>query len=488
MLFSSNIFIFFFLPAVLLVYYALKPLSRTAQNVFLCFASLFFYAWGEPRFVLVMMLSICVNWAFGLLVDKYRDSKPFVKWLIAFDVAVNIGIIFIFKYLMFTLTNINALFHSHITVPEIALPIGISFFTFQALSYVLDVYREKGEAQKNILNVGLYISFFPQLIAGPIVRYETIAKEIRDRKENLKDFSDGIVRFIIGLGKKVIIANNMALIADQAFAYSAGSGTWFGVSFDPSVLMCWLGALAYTFQIFFDFSGYSDMAIGLGRMFGFHFMENFNYPYISKSATEFWRRWHISLSTWFRDYIYIPLGGSRVKTKSRHIFNLFVVWLCTGVWHGANWTFIAWGMMYFVLLVFEKSTGLDKDSEKRSVNVIRYIYTMFFVVMGWVLFRADSISDAFVYIGHMFGVYGNGLIDDAAVYHLTQYGAFFAMAVIFSIPVVRIVKDRFAAKERSGAVRFICGAVSGACILAIFVCAVSYIVIGSYNPFIYFNF
>ena len=488
MLFSSNVFIFFFLPAVLLVYYALKPLSRTAQNVFLCFASLFFYAWGEPRFVLVMMLSICVNWSFGLLVDKYRGSKPFVKWLIAIDVAVNIGIIFIFKYLMFTLTNINALFHSHITVPEIALPIGISFFTFQALSYVLDVYREKGEAQKNILNVGLYISFFPQLIAGPIVRYETIAKEIMDRKENLKDFSDGIVRFIIGLGKKVIIANNMALVADQAFAYSSGDALWFGASFDPSVLMCWLGALAYTFQIFFDFSGYSDMAIGLGRMFGFHFMENFNYPYVSKSATEFWRRWHISLSTWFRDYIYIPLGGSRVRTKSRHVFNLFVVWLCTGIWHGANWTFIAWGMMYFVLLVFEKSTGLDKDSEKRSVNVIRYIYTMFFVVMGWVIFRADSISDAFVYIGHMFGIYGNGLVDDAAVYNLTQFAAFFIMAVIFSIPVVRIVKSRFAEKERSSAVRLICGAASGACILAIFVCAVSYIVIGSYNPFIYFNF
>ena len=488
MLFSSNVFIFFFLPAVLLVYYALKPLSRTAQNVFLCFASLFFYAWGEPRFVLVMMLSICVNWSFGLLVDKYRGSKPFVKWLIAIDVAVNIGIIFIFKYLMFTLTNINALFHSHITVPEIALPIGISFFTFQALSYVLDIYREKGEAQKNILNVGLYISFFPQLIAGPIVRYETIAKEIMDRKENLKDFSDGIVRFIIGLGKKVIIANNMALVADQAFAYSSGDALWFGASFDPSVLMCWLGALAYTFQIFFDFSGYSDMAIGLGRMFGFHFMENFNYPYVSKSATEFWRRWHISLSTWFRDYIYIPLGGSRVRTKSRHVFNLFVVWLCTGIWHGANWTFIAWGMMYFVLLVFEKSTGLDKDSEKRSVNVIRYIYTMFFVVMGWVIFRADSISDAFVYIGHMFGIYGNGLVDDAAVYNLTQFAAFFIMAVIFSIPVVRIVKSRFAEKERSSAVRLICGAASGACILAIFVCAVSYIVIGSYNPFIYFNF
>ena len=488
MLFSSNVFIFFFLPAVLLVYYALKPLSRTAQNVFLCFASLFFYAWGEPRFVLVMMLSICINWSFGLLVDKYRDSKPFVKWLIAIDVAVNIGIIFIFKYLMFTLTNINALFHSHITVPEIALPIGISFFTFQALSYVLDVYREKGEAQKNILNVGLYISFFPQLIAGPIVRYETIAKEIMDRKENLKDFSDGIVRFIIGLGKKVIIANNMALVADQAFAYSNGDALWFGASFDPSVLMCWLGALAYTFQIFFDFSGYSDMAIGLGRMFGFHFMENFNYPYVSKSATEFWRRWHISLSTWFRDYIYIPLGGSRVRTKTRHVFNLFVVWLCTGIWHGANWTFIAWGMMYFVLLVFEKSTGLDKDSEKRSVNVIRYIYTMFFVVMGWVIFRADSISDAFVYIGHMFGIYGNGLVDDAAVYNLTQFAAFFIMAVIFSIPVVRIVKSRFAEKERSSAVRLICGAASGACILAIFVCAVSYIVIGSYNPFIYFNF
>ena len=488
MLFSSNVFIFFFLPAVLVVYYALKKVSRTAQNVFLCLSSLFFYAWGEPRFVLVMMLSIFVNWTFGLLVDRYRDRHPLVNWLIAIDVAANIGIIFIFKYLMFTLTNINALFHSHITVPEIALPIGISFFTFQALSYVIDVYREKGEAQKNILNVGLYISFFPQLIAGPIVRYETIAKEIHDRRENLKDFSDGVVRFIIGLGKKVIIANNMALVADQAFAYSAGTKDWFGVSFDPSIIMCWLGALAYTFQIFFDFSGYSDMAIGLGRMFGFHFMENFNYPYISRSATEFWRRWHISLSTWFRDYIYIPLGGSRVKTKSRHIFNLFVVWLCTGIWHGANWTFIAWGMMYFVLLVFEKNTGLDKDSKKKWVNVLRYIYTMFFVVMGWVIFRAESISDAFVYMGHMFGLYGNPLVDDAAVYNLTQFKAFFIMAVIFSIPVAGYIKRKWSEKERSRMLTAAAGAVSGLLILVVFGCAVSYIVIGSYNPFIYFNF
>ena len=230
------------------------------------------------------------------------------------------------------------------------------------------------------------------------------------------------------------------------------------------------------------------MAIGLGRMFGFHFMENFNYPYISRSATEFWRRWHISLSTWFRDYIYIPLGGSRVKTKSRHIFNLFVVWLCTGIWHGANWTFIAWGMMYFVLLVFEKNTGLDKDSEKKWVNVLRYIYTMFFVVMGWVIFRAESISDAFVYMGHMFGLYGNPLVDDAAVYNLTQFKAFFIMAVIFSIPVAGYIKRKWSEKERSRMLTAAAGAVSGLLILVVFGCAVSYIVIGSYNPFIYFNF
>ena len=310
MLFSSNIFIFIFLPIVLFVYYFLLGKSRNLQNIFLFIASLFFYAWGEPKFVFIMLLSIIYNWLMGLLVDKYRDNNKISKLIISVDVLGNLFIIFIFKYLMFTINNINSIFDLSLTVPNIALPIGISFFTFQAISYVIDVYRGKGEAQRNLINVGLYISLFPQLIAGPIVRYETVAYEIKNRKENIDDFTDGIVRFIVGLGKKVIISNNMALVADKAFnLINNGSSPIEEIS----ILMSWLGAIAYTLQIYFDFGGYSDMAIGLGKMFGFHFLENFNYPYISKSATEFWRRWHISLSSWFRDYVYIPLGGSRVN-------------------------------------------------------------------------------------------------------------------------------------------------------------------------------
>jgi len=312
MLFSSTTFIYLFLPIVLIVYYGLLWWCRKAQNIFLLLASLFFYAWGEPRFVLVMIASIVLNWGSGLLVDKFRDNKTVVRTVIGIDVMLNLGLLFVFKYLAFSMNILKSVFSAGWTVPNIALPIGISFFTFQAMSYVLDVYREKGDVQKDILCVGLYISFFPQLIAGPIVRYETVAEEILHRKSTFNDFFDGFSRFVVGLAKKVLLANHFALLADDAFKI-ASNGTL-------SVGYSWFGALAYTFQIFFDFSGYSDMAIGLGKMFGFHFLENFDYPYISTSISEFWRRWHMSLGTWFRDYVYFPLGGSRVK-KPRLIFN-----------------------------------------------------------------------------------------------------------------------------------------------------------------------
>ena len=378
MLFSSLIFIVVFLPCVLIIYYGPLRRRRGMQNVFLLLASLGFYAWGEPWFVLIMLASIVGNWIFGMLVDKARTSKAKSRAVILIMLAFNIAIIFVFKYLMFTLKTINAIAGTDISVPQI----GISFFTFQAISYVIDVYREKGEMQKNLLNVGLYIAFFPQLIAGPIVRYETISDQIMGRRESYEDFSRGVCRFIVGLSKKVLLANNFAVVADQSFAFSAADNC--------SVAFAWLGAIAYTLQIYFDFSGYSDMAIGLGAMFGFHFPENFNYPYISKSVAEFWRRWHISLGSWFRDYVYFPLGGSRVKSKARLVFNLFIVWLLTGIWHGANFTFIAWGLIYFVLISLEKLTNF----EKRNVNsAVRYIYTMFFVVIGWVFFRADSIAE-----------------------------------------------------------------------------------------------
>ncbi len=465
MLFSSAIFIFGFLPAVLFFYYVLLRKSRTAQNVLLTLTSLFFYAWGEPVFVLIMMVVIFLNYIFALLVDKYREQKKKAKIIITATLISNLSIFFVFKYLVFTLTNINSLFNANISVPDIALPIGISFFMFQAISYVLDVYRQTGEVQKNLMNVALYISFFPQLIAGPIVRYQTIADQIKNRKETLGDFTDGVCRFVVGLGKKVLLANTLAIVADNAFAAE-----------NLSVAFAWIGAVAYAFQIFYDFSGYSDMALGLGKMFGFHFLENFNYPYISKSVSEFWRRWHISLGSWFRDYVYFPLGGSRVDTKIRLAFNLFVVWLLTGVWHGANWTFILWGLMYFVLIALEKLTGFDK-----KIGAFGHVYTLFFVVLGWVLFRANDISHANDYIKSMFGLSQNALYDSTAVFNLTDNRYFFLAALLFAFPVAPWLK----AKLKNNILANVAYPIL---MVAVFAVAVSYIVKGSYNPFIYFNF
>ncbi|MCI8648120.1 MAG: MBOAT family protein [Firmicutes bacterium] len=478
MLFSSNIFVFIFLPAVILVYYTILRRSRTLQNLFLLLASLFFYAWGEPRFVLVMLLSIGINWFMGLLVDACRGQRRKAKLMVLLDVIFNLCIIFIFKYLMFTVANINALLGCSLRVPSIALPIGISFFTFQAISYVVDVYRGKGEVQKNLMNVGLYISFFPQLIAGPIVRYETVAYQIQHRKESFADFSQGSVRFIIGLGKKVLLSNSMAVIADYAFSMTVSNGAEPG---SLSVCMAWLGAIAYTLQIFFDFSGYSDMAIGLGKMFGFHFLENFDYPYISKSATEFWRRWHMSLGTWFRDYVYIPLGGSRVKSRGRHIFNLFVVWLCTGIWHGANWTFILWGLMYFVLLTFEKFSCFQINGNSRKTGWCKHIYAMFFVIMGWVIFRAENIHVAAEYYGTMFGGGTAPFVDNAFVEYISQYAVYILAGILFSTPIMKKAEKRIPQN-------WFTDLAYAAVIMGIFIISVSFIVKGTYNPFIYFNF
>lgn len=474
MLFSSSVFIYLFLPATLLGYYVIFRKSRKWQNIFLCFVSLLFYAWGEPKFVLIMLMSIFMNWVFGLLVNnqKNKDNIKAAKAIIGLTVIFNLAILFLFKYLTFASGVVFDVFGINTKIPDIALPIGISFFTFQAMSYVIDVYRGNGVVQKNILNVGLYISFFPQLIAGPIVRYETIADQIENRKENFNDFTDGFVRFIIGLSKKVLLANNFAVAADGLFDRLAG-GTSISVS------SAWLGAICYTMQIFFDFSGYSDMAIGLGKMFGFHFLENFNYPYISKSVSEFWRRWHISLGTWFRDYVYIPLGGSRVN-KARLIFNLFMVWALTGIWHGANWTFLVWGLMYFVLLTIEKMTGFGKFLEK--AKVFNWIYTMLFVVIGWVLFRANSISDAYVYIKSMFAANSNMFFDEVFKEYFMQVFIWLVFGILFSFPLVPVIKGKI--KKDS----IILNIVYIIVIICLFVMSISSIVSNSYNPFIYFNF
>lgn len=468
MLFSTTTFLFLFLPVVLLLYYnPITKRSRKLGNIILMLSSLFFYAWGEPILVFVMIFSIFANWLFGYMVNKFSDTnKSRAKFFLISAVIFDIGILFIFKYLTFTLKNINLIFNTDINTLNITLPIGISFFTFQAMSYVIDVYRKHGEAQKNIINVALYISFFPQLIAGPIVRYETVAHQIQNREENVKDFCDGVCRFIIGLSKKIIIANNLALVADNAFGQD-----------NLSVAMAWLGAIAYTLQIFFDFSGYSDMAIGLGKMFGFHFLENFNYPYISKSITEFWRRWHISLGTWFRDYVYFPLGGSRVKTKSRLIFNLFVVWILTGIWHGANWTFLAWGFLYFVLLSIEKLTGFTK-----KIGFAGHIYAMLFVILGWVFFRADSIGDAGSYISAMFGLSGAKLYDSNFLMYISYYKVYLIAGILCSFPILSFIKNKIHFSKKASAV------ITVITLIALFVFSLSFMIKGAYNPFIYFNF
>lgn len=473
MLFSSTTFIYLFLPAVLFFYYVVFRRSRRLQNVFLLLASLFFYAWGEPWFVLIMMLSIAVNWFLGFAVSRLRDSRRLASAILALDVIFNLSILFYFKYLMFVGRVFSNLSGISLHIPEIVLPIGISFFTFQAMSYVIDVYRGKGEVQRNPLYVGLYISFFPQLIAGPIVRYQTIADEIKNRKETLDDFFDGFARFVAGLSKKVLLANSFAILADLVFDGMKGGQSC-------SVLFSWLGAVAYTLQIFFDFSGYSDMAIGLGRMFGFHFLENFNYPYISTSVSEFWRRWHISLGTWFRDYLYIPLGGNRCG-KARQMLNLCIVWFLTGLWHGANYTFIAWGMMYFVLLVLEKQTGLEKKTGNAVVTALKWIYTQVFVVLGWVIFRCETIGDAAVYMKSLFGLNGNLFSDEVFSGWFIQNLVLLIIGMLLSTPVLRMLGEKVKNKRAMQWVRT-------AALMLLFVLSVASLVSNSFNPFIYFNF
>ena len=473
MLFSSSTFIYLFLPAVLIAYYAIFKNYRTLSNIFLFAASILFYGWGEPKFVFVMLVSIVVNWFFGLMVHraKERSNRTMAMLIIAATCLFDLGLLFVFKYLNFAESVFCSLLGISPRIKEIVLPIGISFFTFQAMSYVLDVYRDRGQVQKNILNVGLYIAFFPQLIAGPIVRYETVALEINSRKESFDDFFNGFARFVVGLSKKILLANAFGIIADKVFDMSFAGDT-------ISVGTAWLGALAYTFQIFFDFSGYSDMAIGLGRMFGFHFLENFDYPYISASVTEFWRRWHMSLGSWFRDYVYIPLGGSRVG-KKRLVFNLFVVWFLTGFWHGADWSFILWGLMYFVLLSFEKLTGLNKHSSGIS-QIFGRVYTLFFVIIGWVLFRSVNTSSAIRYMACMFGV-GNTFSDGFFVGYFRQYAVMLVLGVVCSIPLFKYLWAKIPKNIFTDILHIVC-------LTGLFVLCISSMVSSSYNPFIYFNF
>ena len=453
--------------------------ERTIRNLILLLASLIFYAYGEPVYVLLLLASIVVNWAFGLWLGRRSNTVPGKKMIVALNLVYNVGVFFVFKYLNFTIGNVNSFFGLHLPLTKLLLPIGISFYTFQAISYIIDIYREEVPPEKNPLKVGLYIAMFPQLIAGPIVRYNSISQELTTRQETKSDFAAGVLRFTTGLGKKVLLANPCAYLADTAF----GSGN------ELTTLMAWIGAIAYTFQIYFDFSGYSDMAIGLGKMFGFHFMENFNFPYIANSITDFWRRWHISLSTWFRDYVYIPMGGSRVNSFARMVFNLLVVWLLTGFWHGANWTFICWGLFYFVLLLAERILGINKNGSRWG-----YLYTMPMVIFGWVLFRANNISEAGFYLKTMFGLAGSGCWNHRDLFNISEYLPFLLASLVCCFPGFnfllrhRFFRQRFFPWLPAKHMGRILNTGIFLFFMFVFMLTVSYIVKSTNNPFIYFNF
>ena len=466
MVFSSTIFLCVYLPLVLLGYYICPKKGR---NLFLLIASLVFYAWGEPKYVFLMIFSILVNYIFGRLMDKHRENKKRLKLMLVLSVVIDIGLLSVFKYTDFIITNVNAIFGANFDLLNIALPIGISFYTFQAMSYTIDVYRNDVRVQKNLIDFGMYITMFPQLIAGPIVRYADVQDQLADRSVTTADFSEGIMRFVVGLGKKVLLANQMGAVWSEIYALGG----------DVSALMAWTGAIAYTFQIYFDFSGYSDMAIGLGRMFGFKFPENFRYPYQSVSITDFWRRWHITLSTWFKEYLYIPLGGNR-RGLARQALNLLIVWSLTGFWHGAGWNFVLWGLYYFVILFIEK-LFLLKALDKLP-KFFRHVYALLLIIIGWVIFASDDVSVLLPFLGSMFGA--NGAIGGMDVYTLLTKAALLVICCVASteLPKKLFLSAAGAMNEKA--------AFTIKSVLTIALLALSMILLigDSYNPFLYFRF
>lgn len=466
MVFSSTIFLCVYLPLVLLGYYICPKKGR---NLFLLIASLVFYAWGEPKYVFLMIFSILVNYIFGRLMDKHRENKKRLKLMLVLSVVIDIGLLSVFKYTDFIITNVNAIFGANFDLLNIALPIGISFYTFQAMSYTIDVYRNDVRVQKNLIDFGMYITMFPQLIAGPIVRYADVQDQLAERSVTTADFSEGIMRFVVGLGKKVLLANQMGAVWSDIYALGG----------DVSALMAWTGAIAYTFQIYFDFSGYSDMAIGLGRMFGFKFPENFRYPYQSVSITDFWRRWHITLSTWFKEYLYIPLGGNR-RGLARQALNLLIVWSLTGFWHGAGWNFVLWGLYYFVILFIEK-LFLLKALDKLP-KLFRHVYALLLIVIGWVIFASDDVSVLLPYLGSMFGA--NGAVGGMDVYTLLTKAVLLIICCIASteLPKKLFLSAAGAMNEKA--------AFTLKSVLTIALLALSMILLigDSYNPFLYFRF
>ena len=465
MLFSSITFLYCFLPCVLLVYFVVPD---RLKNFTLLAASLIFYGWGEPKYLVFMLLSVTQSYIAALLVERFRGKK-LAKLALALSAVASLGLLAYCKYADFFIENFNAVTGLSVPLLNIALPVGISFYTFQILSYVVDVYRGDVPSQRNFIDLAMYIAMFPQLIAGPIVRYSDIAGSLKNRKTTLADASEGIRRFSIGLAKKILLANSAALLVSEFKAYN-----------EKTVLFYWLYALAYMLHIYFDFSGYSDMAIGLGRIFGFRFSENFNYPYISASITEFWRRWHISLGGWFRDYLYIPLGGNRVK-PFRHVINILIVWAATGFWHGASWNFVLWGILYAALLLFEKYVLHPKI----RFAVPMHIYTLLFVMLGFVLFDSASVTDAFASFKALFGFGGIPAADTASLYYLKSNIVLLVVAVIGATPLPKLLYEKIGLRKYGGKILAV---VTPLAALASVALCTAYLIDGSFNPFVYFRF
>lgn len=474
MFFSSLLFLFEFLPIFLLVYFVMH---RKLRNGVLFLFSLIFYAWGEPVYVAIMLFSTVVDYTHGLLVDYFKrnnkDRKA--KICVASSIIINLSLLGVFKYSDFLLSNINSIFKWDIPLLNLALPIGISFYTFQTMSYTVDVYSGQAKAQKNIISFGAYVASFPQLIAGPIVQYKTIAEQLDSRKESFNQFSYGIMRFMSGLGKKVLLANNIGMVWNQIQSKNIS---------DMPIVMAWLGIVCFAFQIYFDFSGYSDMAIGLGHMFGFKFLENFNYPYLSKSITEFWRRWHISLGSWFREYVYIPLGGNRHGLK-KQIRNIAIVWLLTGIWHGASWNFLIWGAYFGVILVIEKMFLL-KYLEKMPA-VFSRVYTLLLVLISWVIFAFDNINNGLNYLKTMFGFNGSVFCNAETIYLL--YNNIILIIILgfaaTEIPKKAAMKIKAALMTKNQIMIIL---LQNAYVVGVFALSVAYLVNASYNPFLYLRF
>ena len=465
MLFSSIIFLFVFLPVVIAGYYIL-PFK--AKNLWLLLSSLFFYFYGEPKYLIIMISVITMSYIFGLITEKAKGAAR--KAILTLSLVVTLSALLFFKYTDFFLTASNSFFGTDFSLLGLALPIGISFYTFQAISYNIDVYRGDVPAQKNPLKLALYISLFPQLVAGPIVRYSDIEKALNDRQHSIENFSFGVRRFVTGLAKKVLLANSLGSLCEV-----------FRDTDEKSTLFFWVYAVAYSLQVYFDFSGYSDMAIGLGKIFGFEFMENFRYPYISTSVTEFWRRWHISLGSWFRDYVYIPMGGNRVKTP-RFFFNILTVWFLTGFWHGADWTFIIWGLYFAALLLIEKS--IPKKIKDKVPSVFGHIYLIFAVLVGFVIFNGSGVEGVLYDLKGMF-TSAYPLCTDITLYYLRSYGVLLALGIFGATPAAKILANKFSESKIGSKLTVVAEPVF---VIAVLVTVTAYLVDGSYNPFLYFRF